>query len=394
MKILIITTQIPFPPYRGDKLKIYNISKQLMLNNEVMILTLYRHKSDMEYVAELKKRGINIEVIYHPTYKLVLNSFRSFLNKYPLQVSCFYSSKLKKKISEHLSKYEYDVVYYHLINTVQFYTQIKGKQSLNVIDFTDCMSLYLTRYIKFIKNPFIKIVYKFELKKMLEYESKARLFDILFICSPQDKKFLEDRYIHNNIQLLLNGCDVDEFKKTNIEKEKGRIIFSGNISYFPNKDAIIYFVKEIFPIIIQEVPYAKFYVVGQNPPEEIKKLSTNNVIVTGFVKDIKKEYLLSEVNIAPIRVATGTPNKIIEALILGIPTVATSISAGGFIDDIKKFTYIADTPKEFATKIISILKKGSDYNMELASDIVKKKLSWNTIVSHFEKVLLENLKRN
>ncbi|MCX6171131.1 MAG: glycosyltransferase [Ignavibacteriales bacterium] len=393
MKILIITTQIPFPPFRGDKLKIFNICKILVKRNEVKVVTFLRKSSEARYVEELKEKGINVEVVKFPYFKSILNLFRSVISAVPFQVSAFYSKKMQSKIFELTSVEKYDVIYFHLINTAQYLPFINDIDALKVIDFTDALSLYLTRYLDYVKNPIKKMIYKLELGRIIRYEKTAKSFDTLFICSDVDKDFLARQKIHDNIQCLLNGFDENAFKYEFIQAERFRIVFSGNMPYFPNQDAALYFVKEIFPIVLLKVPTAKFYIVGQNPPKEILDLQSENIIVTGFVSDIKKEYLLSEVNVAPIRIGAGTPNKIIESLALGIPTVATSMSVNGFPDELKKFVFTADTPELFAARIIDIFNDGSIRGrlMKEGSELVHRLLGWNRIVENFEDYLNERV---
>lgn len=394
MKILIITPRIPYPPFRGDKLKIYNISRLLLKNNQVTIISFLGNKKELDHAEQLRKMGIDVEVVPLPLVKSLLNLSRSLVSSEPFQVAYYNSSLMKEKIKEVTGNEHFDAVYFHLIRSAQYIDSVIDPHSLKVIDFTDAVSLYLTRYADILKNPFKKAAINLELRKILQYENKAKEFDTLFVCSDVDRKFLVERGVHNNINLLLNGVDADTFKYEKKEPEKGRIIFTGNMPYFANKDAVLYFSKEIFPKILSEIPEAKFYAVGQKPPAEIKALSSNNIYITGFVKDIKAEYLKSEVNIAPIRFGAGTLNKIIEAMLLGIPTVATSISINGFPEELKKYIFTADSAGEFSKQVIYVLKnpgKSRDMMIE-ASGKVKELLNWEKIVNDFELYLKTRIK--
>ncbi len=393
MKILIITPRIPYPPFRGDKLKIYNLSKILKNNNNVHILTFLAKSSEEADLESLKEENFSIEVIKQFKYSSLINLIRSFFTSTPFQVSYYYSKKMRNKITELTSKDKYDVVYFHLINNAQYYEAVKNKHTLRVIDFTDATSLYLTRYLEFLKNPFRRLFFTIELKKILKYEQIVKKFDTLFVCSSVDRQFLIKRNVHDNIQLLLNGFDLDTFKFEKIKKEKGRIVFVGNMTYFPNIDAVVYFSKEIFPLILNKIPEAKLYIVGQNPTQEVLDLQSDNIVITGFVKDLKKEYLVSEVNIAPIRFGSGTLNKIIEAVALGIPIVATSLATQGFPPELKKYLHIKDQPKEIAEEIISILNEDTKIENKLIEgrEVISKMLNWGKIVEDLENYLRKRI---
>ncbi len=390
MKILIITPRIPFPPFRGDKLRIYNIIKTLSKKNEVKVISFLKDPGELTSLKDFKKEGINIEVVYLSKFRSMFNLVRSFIFSEPLQVSYYHSKKMHQKIFELTSKEKFDVIYFHIFTTAQYYNAVSDSSTLKVIDFTDATSLYLRRYMEFLRNPFKRMFFGYERKKIINYEKIVQNFETVFVCSPVDRDYLLKRNIHNNIQLFINGINNEIYKYESAMPEKYRIIFTGNMPYFPNKDAAMYFAKEIFPLILKNIPQAKFYIVGQDPSDEILALQSENIIVTGFVPDMKKEYILSEVNVAPVRFGAGTPNKITEALALGIPTVATSLTVSGFREEIKKFIFTADTPESFADKVITIFNDETIRTkyMKEASETIGKLLNWENLVGNIVNYLI------
>ena len=389
MKILIITPRIPYPPYRGDKLKIFNISRILVKSNDVHIITFFRKNSDKELIKPLEELGIKVSLIRLTHIESIINVLIAIFQTIPFQVAWYKSKKMKNGVDGILKKMDFDVVYHHLIRTAQYLSE-EGKTSrLNVIDFTDAVSLYLSRMVEQEKNMIKKLFIKSELKRINKYEKVAENFDGLFICSEIDKKYLIEKGIKQDIQILNNGVDTGYFSDGKSEFDNKRIIFTGNMPYYANSDAAIYFVNEIFPIILKKDNRIKFYIVGQQPPMRIKNLASKNIIVTGFVKDIKVEYLKSAVNIAPMRFGAGTLNKVIESIALGVPVVATPIAVAGLPKELGKFVQIANTPKEFANKVVEVIENDSFRTeiMEYGKKVVSRLLSWETIVGDFEKYL-------
>ena len=291
-----------------------------------------------------------------------------------------------------ISKTNYDVVYFHLIRSAQYLdlNEEAGK-SLKVLDFTDAVSLYLSRFFKIEKNPFKKLFIKIEEKRVKAYEKIAEKFNTVFICSDIDKEYLKAQGLNANIKILNNGIDIDYFKSESVKFEENRIIFTGNMPYYANYDAVIYFAKKIFPLVLNEIPDSTFYIVGQKPPNKIRALNSKNIFVTGFVPDIKKEYLKSAVNVAPIRFGAGTLNKVIESIALGVPVVATSQAVGGLPQILKKYVFIANNQEEFAHFVVKILRDPSlRYQlMKEGQNIIRDMLSWEKIVGKFEKDLRE-----
>ena len=393
MKILIITPRIPYPPYRGDKLKIYNLSKVLSKTNDVQIITFYQREKDRAEIKELEKLGIKVNLIKLKLVESFLKSIIAIFRTIPFQVAWYKSSKMQQKINLLLKDEKFDVIYYHLIRTAQYLTSEKNNTHLNIIDFTDAVSLYLSRMIKQEKNIVKKLFIKSELKRINKYEKIAEKFDALFICSEIDKKFLIDKGIEQDIRILNNGIDTDLFSGYQNEYERERIIFTGNMPYYANADAAIYFAKEIFPRIIKKKPEVKFYIVGQKPSFSIRQLHSNNIIVTGYVHDIKAEYLKSAVNVAPMRFGAGTLNKVIESIALGVPVVATSLAVGGLPEKLRKFIFIADDPEEFAEKVLHIINTPQIRGelLEQGKTMITNLLSWDKIIQDFENYLKNQL---
>ena len=388
MNILIITPRIPYPPYRGDKLKIYNIGKQLLKNNAVTIITFLRNKKQLEEIGELRALNFNVLFIKITFFESCTNVLKALFSNIPFQVAWYSSSGMKKKVAELLDSDKFDVAYFHLIRSAQFICDDKPKSStLQVLDFTDAVSLYLNRFFTIEKNPLKKIFLGIEKKRIEKYESVANNFDAVFICSEVDRDYLIKQGVKADIKILRNGVDISQFNSENVDYDKNRIIFTGNMPYYANYDAAVFFAKEIFPFVLKEVPAAKFYIVGQNPPYKIQSLASKNIIVTGFVKDIRTVYLKSNVNVAPMRFGAGTLNKIIESLVLGVPVIATPIAVEGFPEELKEMIVVARNTEEFAKQVIRYLNTPELRRefMELDKSIIKEILSWENIVNQFEK---------
>ena len=128
------------------------------------------------------------------------------------------------------------------------------------------------------------------------------------------------------------------------------------MDYFPNVDGVRYFVREIFPLIQQTVPKVKFRIIGSNPAKSVRDLAkVPNVSITGYVPDVRSYLRDAAVSIAPLRIARGTQNKILEAMAMGIPTVATSEAAKGAQVVPGKHLLIADHPQDFANEVIKVI---------------------------------------
>lgn len=387
MNILIVTTRVPYPPFKGDKLKVYNIVKHLAKNNSVKVLCLAKNASELKCLDGIRSLGAEIEAVRHSTLSSLAIAALNLFSRKPIQVLLFRSKRLSKRLAEVVREDSFDVVYFHFIRSAQYVKDVSQTKAFKVLDFTDAVSLYLSRFVEAEKNPFIRLLVRVEKNRIARYEHVAETFDACFICSPLDRDYLLKKGVKSDFHILPNGVDTEVFKSADQIFDKNRIIFTGNMPYFPNEDAVLYFAKVIMPKILEEVPSARFYVVGGSPTRKIRKLSSQSVIVTGFVENIAAEYLKSAVAIAPMRFGAGTLNKVIEPVVLGVPVVATSIAVRGLPDVVQKFVCVADSPEEFADAVINILRNRNVNRPPEEFEEITEALSWERIVGDFESYL-------
>ena len=251
-----------------------------------------------------------------------------------------------------------------------------------ILDLTDAGSLYLKRFLDTTKHQFLKLFLKVELRRLQDYERVLNYFDRCLVCSNVDKEILQQRSPDAKIDLLYNGIDLKYFTANGSHvPEPFRIICTGNMSYFPNLDGALYFSTHVFPLVKKKIPEAKLYVVGQAPPKKLRRIASDDIIVTGFVRDIKEYYLRSVVAIAPIRFGAGTLNKILEPMALGIPVVATSIGVKGLSLQAERDVLVADNVEDFAAAVIRLLKDPPLRHRisENAKTIVRSLYDWEVV---------------
>ena len=262
---------------------------------------------------------------------------------------------------------------------------------------TDAVSLYLERYRRSSPNPLWRLFLGIELRRMIRFERIIQKFDKGLVCSPADRDLLTGRVPHARIALLENGVDLEMFSQTDtVHYDQNRIILTGNMSYFPNADGARYLVEKIFPMVKKSVPLAKLYIVGQSPPRSVRNLESKDVVVTGFVQDIRAEYLKSSVAVSPIRFGAGTLNKVLEPLALGIPVVSTSLGIKGLDLEIGKDILVSDDSNGFAENVVRVL---TDRHLRAklarsATDKVRTRFSWTKVASRLEQYYGEVLEES
>ncbi|MFN3966973.1 MAG: glycosyltransferase [Endomicrobiia bacterium] len=395
MNILFLTHSFPYPPDEGIKLMSYNLLKEFSKRHTVTLLSFIWSDDEKKYIPEISKFCKRVEVVKHKIPKSFIRRFYNiFFQKEPFCVHQFYSEEFKEKLKKIISNQKFDIVHFDFVNT-SFYRNFL--LDIPAIFFPhDAMSMLFYRNIEKEKNIFRKLYTYSQYKKMLYYEKEIMpKFEKTVVVSPKDKEWLLSLNSNFDIEVIPNGVDANYFHPLNIEEDYPSVIFRGIMSFLPNIDAAVYFADKILPIIQKEIPNLKYYIVGPNPDEKIKKLSSENNIVTGYVEDIRPYIAKSTVNVCPMRIGSGIKNKILEAMAMAKPTVATSIAIEGIPDVTDgENILIADTPEEFAKKVILLIK---DENLRKkigknAREFVIKNYTWEKAAEKFENVYKEVIK--
>jgi glycosyltransferase involved in cell wall biosynthesis len=370
MRILFITPRIPYPPFRGDKIRVSGFIKYLSRKHEIGLVSLIQNAGEEKHAEALSEWCSYIHLTHLPVWKSLINSLLALPGRLPIQVAYYRSNIFHQTIREALTAFKPDIIYSHLIRSAPFTAGISDVP--RVLDMTDAVSLYLKRFSEQEHNPLKRAFLKLELGRIERYESMASKFDRTLVCSDMDRDIILKHAPAAHVEILNNAVDMDCFtRRSDVTAEPGRIIFTGNMTYFPNIDAAHWLAKEIFPLIKERVPFARLYLVGQNPPPGVRALASEDIVVTGFVPDISIEYQKSVVAVSPVRFGSGTLTKVVEPLALGVPVVSTSIGTHIFKAEPGIKLNIADDAGTFADKVAAFLQNPAMDRDEMMSSAAR-----------------------
>lgn len=390
MKILFIANRFPYPPFRGDKLKIYNLAKRLAKKHELHLITFTEQRSDTQYLPELEAIFSKIEIIHLPKLQSVFNVGVGMLGQLPLQVNYFKSSAFKNRLAHLLSEHQYDAVHVQHLRMAQY--AIPYKNLFRILDLPDAFSLYWQRRKDVPRSFFTRLLDNIESKRVLKYEKYIlNAFNLNLVCSNEDLKFLENKHNIQNIRLLPNGVDTDKFKPMAHDYSHAHtLLFTGNMDYAPNVDAVLYFASDVFPLIKQSMPDVKFVIAGQRPIDKVKALDNQNDIqVTGFIPELSEMYNSASVVVAPLRFGAGTQNKVLEAMAMGIPVVCSNIGFEGLGIQDGEGAYMRTDATSFAAQVVELLKDAQlrESVGKKGVEVIQKNFSWDTVSNTLEQYL-------
>ena len=390
MKILIVAPRFPYPIEKGDKLRLYHQIRILSKQHRLVLFAL----SDIEVAREdfdhLSQFVEKIHIFRLHKHRIIIDNLFRLFNPLPLQVLYFLNKRISRRMEAMVQNIKPDIIFNQLIRT----TEYSKKWSFpKVLDYMDAFSTGMHNRLDNSKIPY-KWIYKLERNRLLKYEREIYgSFNAHTIISKQDQQRIDVEF-RDQIQVVPNGVDVDYFKPEKTQKEYD-LCFVGNMGYRPNIIAAEYLCKIILPELNKLNPTIRVLLAGARPSQRVKALATKNVIVSGWMEDIRSAYNKSKVFVAPIFTGIGQQNKVLEAMSMEMPCICTStvnhpIGSADWAE-----LLVADNAEEFASKIFDLLedRKLREQLGKKARKFVKKRYSWEFQVEKlngiFEKVIHE-----
>jgi len=411
MKILFLCNQFPYPPISGMRRKILIFVKYLKENgNKIYLFSLTPPQREFtEKIFEeilVAKKGNFIDKFMSLTQGLF---------KKPIQISIYNNSKNIKFFKKYVKSIKPDIIFIDYIRSGDYGL---GVSLPKIINYDDPQSLKYKRMEEFldeIENPFgegidflpkllrkvflfkifKKIILKYEIYTLKRYEREiSKHYHLVLTNSKEDALYLKKNKI-KNIGFFPPLID-KEFYNFEFQKKKDIITFIGKMDYPPNPHAVLYFIKEILPELEKNYKGKfEFQVIGSKTPDWMFKLSNEKIKIVGEVEDIRPYLAGSKVFVAPLKFGTGIKVKILEAMALGVPVVTTSIGIQGM--NVKNGThlFVEDEAKEFAKKVIILLKDENLRNeiSKNAKDYVFKNFDVENYVKRMERCF-KNLCQN
>jgi sugar transferase (PEP-CTERM/EpsH1 system associated) len=385
LKILFLANRIPYPPYRGDKLKIFNLAKRLAGRHELYLLTFMQSPDELQYKAKLEEYFKEVHLVYLPKWQSAINCLAGIWDNKPLQVLYFHSGEMKAQLAELIQHHKFDAVHVQHLRMSPYLA--KNKDLPRILDLPDAFSLYWERR-KVVKRGLVTRVFEsIEQKRVLQYEQVLNDYDLNLVCSQEDLEYLKQTHATANLKLLPNGVDLTTFAaKDHDYSHNNTLLFTGNMDYAPNIDAVVYFKEQVLPLIQAKYPHVKFVIAGQRPVKKVTELAGEHVIVTGFIKDLADTYNSASVVVAPLRFGAGTQNKVLEAMAMGVPVVCSHVGFKGLGVESGDGAIMQWEPAAFAKSVIALL-GSTEMRRNVGTKgiaVVRNKFDWDAIAGRLE----------
>ena len=358
--ILFLAHRIPYPPDRGDKIRSWNLLKYLSRFGIVHLACFADDETDLAHRPALREAlegrlgQAHVELRSHAK---ALPSAKALLRHSPLSLALFDSPNLRGFVEQMLASGSIGTVFGFSGQMAQFVP--KGVKQRFIMDLGDVDSAKFAQYSRNGKGP-MRWVYGREADLLFRFErATAERADVTTFVSEAEAALFRAQTGLSTIKAVSNGIDLNFFDPeagferlpAEITGEGPILLFTGQMDYAPNVDAVCWFAKQVLPLIDR----ARFVIAGRNPAAEVSKLANGRVIVTGAVEDIRSWIDCADLIVAPLRIARGIQNKVLEAMAMAKPVVATRAAFEGIEATAGQDLIVADSPKVMAREIAALL---------------------------------------
>jgi len=402
MNLLFLSTRSPYPLISGHSLRTYHILKGAAQNHNVTFVTfvqLPEHELKKEKLDHLKSFCKAVYPFEIPAdvskTKLAKMLFLNLFSHLPFVAQKYDAPLMRQKIREIIQREHIDLVHVDMLPLTAYTNEFENLPKILVNHNVESVRLY--RWFKTEPNPVKKAYLGIQWLKLRSFERSAmNQFDGCVVVSEIDRELLLKMGVSSKIFVVPNGTDTKFFKPNHGKVVNNSVLWIGHMDVHTNKDAVLYFWKDIYPILQKKYPEVKVTFVGTAPPKEIAAAARTdgNVRVTGFVDDIRPYIDEAAVMVVPIRIGSGTRLKILDAMAMGKAIVSTSVGCEGINVSDGKDILIADDPEGFANKTIELL-KNPDMRINLEKNALElvKTYDWSLIGEKQELVYKDVMSR-
>jgi len=355
VRILYVCHRFPYPPRRGGTIRPFNMIRHLGQSHEVTVCSLTRSDEQTRaaegiapFCAEFHAGQVDDRFQW-------LRMIATLPTPVTASASFFHSTRLARTIERLLAKRSFDLIFVHCSSVAHYVARVQGIPK--ILDFGDMDSQKWFEYVRYKPFP-LSLGYWWEGTRLAAEEKRlAGRFDFCTATTRAEHRTLLDHGVDTPSDWFPNGVDNAYFAPSSDDAyDPDTIAFVGRMDYFPNQQCMIDFCSAVLPLLKARRPSVKLQIIGASPSLQVRRLGAiEGVTVTGSVDDVRPYVKKAALTVAPLRIARGTQNKILEAMAMGVPVVCSAVAADG-VDAIPgEHLLTADSPEDQCEAISRIL---------------------------------------
>jgi sugar transferase (PEP-CTERM/EpsH1 system associated) len=393
-ELLFLSHRIPYPPNKGDKIRSFNLLKHLSKYYRIHLGAFVDDPVDWAYKSKLEAFCDNIYLHNIKPLQRRLISLKGLLYGMPLTLPYYFHPKMQQWVNTILTKHPIEAIVIFSSPMAQYVTNQSGSAHRRIVDFVDVDSDKWAQYAGTKSWPF-SWIYRREARTLLRYErSIALAFDASIFVSKEERTLFRNLAPESAERCfyIQNGVDTDYFSPDrsypNPYKNSKILVFTGAMDYWANIDAVCWFAKKVFPEILNRIPEAEFYIVGTRPSSEVQALSKQSgITVTGSVPDVRVYLAHATGAVAPMRIARGVQNKVLEAMSMGLPVLTTPMGVEGIKAEPGVELLVNSDIVNLQNLAIDILSGEYDSMGEAARKCILQNYEWKNNLHHLDELL-------
>ena len=389
----MLVHRIPYPPNKGDKIRSYHLLKHLSERYRVHLATFVDDADDWRHVSRVQ--ALCFQSYFAPLrpFTARLRSLAALLTGRSLSLGYYRSREMRAWVDDVVQKHGIKRIVVFSSAMAQYAPPSAGAR--RIVDFVDVDSDKWRQYAATKRWP-ISWLYCHEARQLLAYERRiARECDAaLFVSKPEADLFRSlAPESARRIGYVNNGVDTDYFSPQHAYQcpysaDQLAVVFTGAMDYWPNIDAVQWFATEIFPAVLKAHPAARFYIVGARPSDAVLALARQEaVVVTGTVSDVRPYLAYAALAVAPLRVARGIQNKVLEAMAMARTVVVSPQALEGIDATAGCDLLLADGAQQFCEIVKAALSAPDSQRGLVARATVKASYSWPTNLASIDRLL-------
>lgn len=349
---------------------------------KVICFASMRSAEDIRARDVLESYGVSVLFVRWNMWEASLNLLIAImLTKTPFQCALYKSAEFSDRVTREIQQFKPDIVYCILVRVAENLKYFNGKYFVEIVD---SMGLNFSR--RALSSRFIKRwIFSIEACRISAYEKYlADKSERSFVVSAIDQKSIGS----DKVDVIPLGIDVHKLEQSSLPKQHPTLIFTGNMNYQPNVDAVCWFVLRCWESIKQAVPQIHLVIAGNNPQARILSIgdSDDSIRVTGHVTSMSNIINSATIAIAPMQSGSGMQFKVLEAMACGIPVVTTSLGLGDIRAKIGQELLVADSEADFIKCVLDLL-SSQELQVEVGRagyNFVKNNHAWDTLNARFE----------
>jgi sugar transferase (PEP-CTERM/EpsH1 system associated) len=379
VRILVLTHRLPYAPNRGDRIRAHYLLRALATRHEVHLLSLAQEREEAHRAADLAGLVASVETAAIRRAPNLLRSLAALPGPQPLTHTMLYSAEFGAKLRGIVRRRRPDVVLVYCTGVAPQMFEPSLADTPCVLDMVDVDSEKWAAFARE-RGAWRRWIYAREARCLRAFEAAAvRRAAATTVVSDREAEMLRAIVPDAHIVVIPNGVDSDFFRPAGPPAREPHVVFCGIMNYEPNEAGAVWMAEEVWPEITARVPQARLTIVGMHPTPRVSDLRRDpSIEVTGAVPDVRPYLWRAAVSVAPLAVARGLQNKVLEALAAGVPCVVTPEVHRGLPRAARNGCRTAGDAVSFRDAVMHLLSATPERRREIAAAAGVESLRWDS----------------